>query len=174
MAAPFRLAMIAAIGRNGELGYRNQLLWHVPPDLKNFKALTMSTPLIMGRKTFESLPGILPGRPHIVLSTSMPPQDGVYVSENPDAAIELAQQLRGARPDAPADAWVIGGEQIYRLFLPYVDALYLTRIDAEAECDARFPALDPARWERMERSPFARPEDASWPPATLEVYRRSR
>ena len=138
--------MIVAAGRDGAIGKNGDLIWHISSDLKRFKTLTMGHPVIMGRKTWESLPKKpLPGRLNIVVSRN--PDyiaEGAKVVSTPEGALSLSE---GISP------FIMGGEQIYRAFMPYVTKIYLTEIDAEChEADARleFP-LCPAEWEVEER-----------------------
>lgn len=134
-----RISIIAAMDRNRLIGNRNQLPWHLPADLAHFKRVTMGKPVIMGRKTFESIGRPLPGRTNIVLTGSADFRaDGVLVASSLDQALEYAS---GAD-----EAMVIGGGMIYRLVLPSADRLYLTLVDNAYEGDAWFPDFDPAEW----------------------------
>jgi dihydrofolate reductase len=139
-----RVTLIAAVAANGVIGRDNKLPWRLPEDLKHFKALTMSHPMIMGRKTWESLPGRLPGRPHIV------------VTRNPDYRAEGATVV-GSLPAALAAAgnadevFVIGGAELYAHALGIADRLQLTEIASAFEGDTRFPAVDRAQWREMVR-----------------------
>lgn len=136
-----KICVVAAIGRNRELGYRDKLLWHIPDDLKRFKALTKGHPIIMGRKTFESIFGYLgkplPERTNIVVtrdaSWSYP---GVVVCSSLDEAIERASALDSE------EVHIGGGAQIYEQVLPRVDRLYLTVIDDTKEADTFFPSYE--------------------------------
>ena len=136
------ISLIAAIGKNGELGKDNRLLWKLDGDLAFFKRMTMGKPVIMGRKTFESLTGTLPGRTNIVLTRNPAfSAPDVLTAADPQAALSLCG-------DAP-EVFVIGGEQIYALFLPLANAIYLTETDAaEPTADAWFPAFDRSQYER--------------------------
>ena len=127
------IILIAAVGENGEMGHNNELLWHLPGDLPRFKEMTMGSPIIMGRKTFDSIGRALPGRLNIVLTANTDwSADGVTVASSLDAAIELA--------DAQSDkAFVIGGGQIYKLFLPYATALEITEVYDAPVADTYFP-----------------------------------
>ncbi len=128
------LAMMAAVGPNLELGSGGDLIWHISADLKNFKAVTTGHPVIMGRKTWESLPKRpLPGRLNIVVSRSDVKIDGAKVVNTPEEAIAACQ--------GEAAPFIIGGEQIYRLFMPLATRLYITHVDAPTskEADAWFP-----------------------------------
>ena len=136
------LSMIAAIGRNNELGKNNDLIWHLDGDLPFFKKVTMGKPVIMGRTTFYSLPGALPGRRNIVLT--FPPlfeAPGITTVLSPEEALALVQDEE--------EAFIIGGASIYRLFLPLADRLYLTEAEAEdADADVYFPDFDKSEWTR--------------------------
>ena len=128
------ISMIAAVGKNLELGKNNDLIWHFKEDMKFFKETTMGHPVIMGRKTFESLPKALPGRKNIVISANPEYKaDGAEVVTSVEEAIKLAET-------EDTDAFVIGGGRIYNEFLPYADNLYLTEINAECpDADTYFP-----------------------------------
>ena len=128
------ISMIAAVGKNLELGKNNDLIWHFKEDMKFFKKTTMGHPVIMGRKTFESLPKALPGRKNIVISANPEYKaDGAEVVTSVEEAIKLAET-------EDTDAFVIGGVRIYAEFLPYADNLYLTEINAECpDADTYFP-----------------------------------
>ncbi len=128
------ISMIAAVGKNLELGKNNDLIWHFKEDMKFFKETTMGHPVIMGRKTFESLPKALPGRKNIVISANPEYKaDGAEVVTSVEEAIKLAET-------EDIDAFVIGGGRIYTEFLPYADNLYLTEINAECpDADTYFP-----------------------------------
>ena len=123
--------IIAAIGKNGELGLNNQLLWHLKEDMKYFKETTMGYIVVMGRKTFESIGKPLPNRENIVLSRSNLNINGVKIVNDPYKILEYNEKV-----------FIIGGESIYRFFLPYADNLYLTEIDEEKNADAFFPEFD--------------------------------
>lgn len=151
-----RLSLIAAIDRRRAIGYENKLLFWLPNDLKRFKALTTGHTILMGRKTFESLPkGALPNRRNVVLSSS--------TSLSLPSA-EVFHSLEEALASCQADehVYIIGGESLYRQALPLADELCLTEIDAEAPAaDAWFPPIDPAAWH--EKSRDARPADEKHP-----------
>jgi dihydrofolate reductase len=129
-----RVSAIAAIGRNRELGRGNDLLWRIPEDLKRVKALTMGHPLIMGRKTYESIGRPLPGRTIIVVSRSGSDIPGCIVKSSVEEAIAYARSIE------TGEIFIFGGAQIYAAALPYTDRLYLTLIEAEApDADVFFP-----------------------------------
>ena len=134
--------MIAAIGKNNELGKNNDLIWHLDGDLPFFKKVTMGKPVIKGRNTYLSLPKALPGRQNIVLT--FPPlfeAPGVTAVLTPEEALALVQ-------DAD-EAFIIGGASVYKLFLPMADRLYLTEAEAEDDtADVYFPDFDKSEWTR--------------------------
>ncbi|WP_347331515.1 dihydrofolate reductase [Marinimicrobium locisalis] len=139
-----KVSLIVAAARNGVIGRNNELPWRLPEDLKYFKSVTMGKPVIMGRKTHESIGRPLPGRLNIVISRR--PQ----TSESPNLrwvdSIEAALALvRQEQPDL-AEVIIMGGEEIYRQSLPLADRVYLTRVEANVEGDAFFPALDETHW----------------------------
>ncbi|MGB1807719.1 MAG: dihydrofolate reductase [Porticoccaceae bacterium] len=143
-----KLSLIVAVSRNGVIGIDNQLPWHLPEDLKYFKSVTMGKPLIMGRKTYDSIGRPLPGRTNIVVTRDPSWQaPGVDVAQSLEVALQLGQSACEA---AGADEiMVIGGEQIYRMTLPAADRLYLTQVDAEVEGDAFFPEVDFSQWQQI-------------------------
>ena len=135
------ITLIVARADNGIIGKDGTLPWHLPADLKRFKALTMGKPMIMGRKTFESLPGILPGRQHIVLTRT----------DWTAQAADIAHDVEGALALAGNEAFVIGGAEILALFEPHADAFELTEVHHDAKGDTRMPAPDPAIWAETAR-----------------------
>ena len=139
------LSMIAGMAHNRVIGKDNQLPWHLPADLGWFKRTTMGKPIIMGRKTHESIGKPLPGRQNIIISTNTDLQlAGCDVVNSPEAAIELVSN--------EPEIMVIGGALIYELFLPHVDRLYLTQVDAEVDGDAFFPDYEAvAEWQTVFR-----------------------
>ena len=159
------ISFVVAVSRNGVIGREGGLPWHISSDLKRFKEITMGKPVVMGRKTWESLPRKpLPGRRNIVITQQKDYRaEGADVVASPEAALLLV-------PDAPEVA-VIGGGEIYRLFWPLVDRLYLTEVDLEVEGDTHFPAVDPAEWREIARElhPKGEKDTASF---TLRVLDR--
>ena len=141
-----KLSIIVGRARNGVIGRDGDLPWRLPADLAQFKRRTMGHHLIMGRNTFVSLPGILPGRPHIVLS-----RDAAYRPEGVTVCRSLADAVGLARSAGDDEAFVIGGGAVYREALATADRVYLTRVDAEVEGDVTFDDLDAAQWVEVER-----------------------
>lgn len=164
------VAMIAALARNRVIGVDNRLPWYLPEDLRFFKRMTQAKPLVMGRKTFESIGRPLPGRLNIVVTRDPGfHHEGVRVCHDLDAALALAD--RQATIDAAEEIMVMGGAQIYAQALPLASHLYLTEVDIEVEGDARFPALDMAEWEEVQRVPG---EPAEGQPSYSFVHYRRR
>lgn len=159
------ISFVVAVSRNGVIGREGGLPWHISSDLKRFKEITMGKPVVMGRKTWESLPKKpLPGRRNIVI-TRQPgfAPAGAEVAATPEEALRLAG-------DVPEVA-VIGGGEIYRLFWPLVDRLYLTEVDLEVAGDTHFPAVSPADWREVGREvhPKGEKDSASF---TLRILDR--
>ena len=137
--------LVAAIGENGEMGLSNDLLWHLPGDLPRFKEMTMGSPIIMGRKTFDSIGRALPGRLNIVLSGNQNWQhDGVETVSSIDGALELASQQHDK-------VFVIGGGQIYKLFLSYATRLEITEVFDAPVADTYFPNFSSLEFKEVER-----------------------
>lgn len=135
-----RIAMIAAMANNRVIGKDNQMPWHLPADLKHFKKVTLGKPVIMGRKTYQSIGKALPGRRNIVISR----QSGA-LSTDADWVQSIEQALALVQQDA--EVMIIGGAEIYRQVLPIADRLYITDIDLAVEGDAFFPDYQAAgRW----------------------------
>ena len=144
------LSVIVAAAENGVIGRNNALPWHLPEDLQHFKRLTMGKPILMGRKTFESIGRPLPGRTNIVISRQPGYQpDGVKTVDSLSAALELAESI--ALIDGTDELMVIGGAQIYEEALPLAGRLYLTRVHAEIEGDAVLPEIDWQGWREVAR-----------------------
>jgi len=138
------VTLIVAVSDNGVMGRDNALPWHLPDDLKRFKRLTMGKPVIMGRKTFESIGKPLPGRLNIVVTRDTNYlHEGVQVVHGVDEALEAAA-------DAP-EAMVIGGAELFRLFLPQAGRIHLTRVHGTVDGDVMWPALDIRQWDVIER-----------------------
>jgi len=137
------ISLIVARAENGVIGREGKLPWHLPADLRRFKELTMGTPMVMGRKTFESLPGLLPGRAHIVLT-----RDPNWSAEGAEVARDVAGAI--ALGEAPRLS-VIGGAEIFQLFLPLADRIELTEVHARPAGDTVLPAFDPADWREASR-----------------------
>ena len=145
--------MIVAQAQNRVIGRQNKLPWYLPGDLKYFKQVTMGKPVIMGRKTYESIGKPLPGRLNIVITRDVAYQlDSAKVVNSLADAIELADSQ--AYIDGAEEAMVIGGEQIYAQALPLIERLYVTQVHAEVEGDAFFPELVLSEWAELGREDF--------------------
>lgn len=135
------LTIIAAAAENNALGKDNDLLWHLPIDFKRFKKLTMNHCIIMGRKTFESLPGLLPKRKHIVITRNKAYKaEGCIVVSSLEKAIEIAKE-------EDENPFIIGGGQIYKQSLPIANCIELTRVHQSFDADTFFPEIDMNIWE---------------------------
>ncbi|NKQ09577.1 dihydrofolate reductase [Pseudomonas sp. SST3] len=166
---PFPLAMIAALAENRVIGLDNQMPWHLPADLKHFKAMTLGKPIIMGRKTWDSLGRPLPGRLNLVVSRQPDLRlDGAEAFTSLDAALVRAEQW--AREQGVDELMLIGGAQLYGQALSQAQRLYLTRIESDPEGDAFFPAFDEAEWQRTDCQ--AHPAQGEAPAYRFETWQR--
>ncbi len=164
------VSLVVAMAENRVIGRDGGLPWHIPGDLKLFKKTTMGKPIVMGRKTWESLGRPLPGRPNIVITRDRNYRaEGAHVADGLQAALALAEEL--ARQSAVDEIMVIGGAEIYRLALPIADRLYLTEVSLCPQGDAWFPEFDLQEWRQTCRSDFA--EDNGAPAYTLVIYDRN-
>lgn len=146
------LTMIAAAGHNNALGKNNDLIWHISDDLKRFKRLTSGHAIIMGRKTFESMPKALPNRKNIVLTKKKNYQpEGAIVVHSLEAAMALVK-------DDP-QPFIIGGGEIYRLFIPLCDRIELTRVHESFDADVYFPDIDTKSWKEVAREDISATND---------------
>ncbi|RPE75481.1 dihydrofolate reductase [Vulcaniibacterium tengchongense] len=145
------LSLIAALDRRRAIGRGNELPWRLPDDLKRFKALTLGKPVLMGRRTAESLGRVLPGRLNLVLTRS-----GRAPFEGMRAVASLDEASRIAADEAAPELCVIGGGEVYALCLPHAARMHLTHVDAAVEgADAFFPAFDPRQWRAVAREAHA-------------------
>ncbi len=148
------IAIVAALARNGVIGRGNRLPWHLPADLAHFKRLTLDHVIVMGRRTWESLPGPLPRRRHLVLSRS---GEDLGTGCERVGSVEAAMAAAG---DA-SELMVVGGAEVYGLFLPLAQRMYLTQVEADVEGDVRFPAWDRDAWRLVDEA--VRPRDEANP-----------
>lgn len=170
MTTRLPLCLIAALAENRVIGRENQLPWHLPADLKHFKAKTLGKPIIMGRKTWDSLGRPLPGRLNLVVSRQAGLQlEGAEVFATVEAARERAEVW--AREQGVDEVMLIGGAQLYEQALPIADRLYLTRVALQPEGDAWFPAFDESHWQRVERDD--QPVIEAAPAHSFETWIRS-
>ena len=159
------VSVIAAVARNRVIGIDNRLPWHLPDDLRRFRTLTWGKPIVMGRRTHESIGRPLPGRRNIVITRRRRVMDGCERAGSFQDALALTAQ-------AP-ETVVIGGARCYREALPLAQRLYLTRIDADFEGDAWFPEWNPAGWVERERERVAPGETAPFGYEFLVLERQS-
>jgi dihydrofolate reductase len=141
-----KLSLIAALDRQNGIGHDNQLPWQLPDDLKRFKALTVGKPILMGRRTAESLGRALPGRRNLVLT-----RNGQVPFEGMQAVGSVEQALQQARADGADELCVIGGGQIYALVMAQATDLHLTWVDTTVAADTHFPPVDPTQWVEVAR-----------------------
>jgi dihydrofolate reductase len=161
------LSTIVAASENNVIGKDNQLLWHLPDDLKHFKRTTKGHHVIAGRKTFESQGKPLPHRTNIIVTRNPDYRaEGCIVVNSLDRALELAQ--------ADDEPFIIGGEQIYRMALPLVERIYLTRVHAEFEGDTFFPELDMDQWKEISRDYYSKDERNEYPFSIIILDRINR
>ncbi|WP_232630070.1 dihydrofolate reductase [Methylobacterium sp. Leaf118] len=153
--APPRIALIAAVARNGVIGRDNGLIWHLRSDLKRFKALTMGKPMLMGRRTFDSIGRPLPGRRSLVLT-----RDRSRVIPGAETVHDWGAALAAAGTE---ELMVVGGAEIYALALPFADRLHLTEVAASPEGDVRFPDFDRSAFRETARESHPAGEHDAFP-----------
>lgn len=158
------LALIAAVARNGVIGRDNAMPWHLPADLAHFKRTTLGRPVIMGRKTFESIGKPLPGRRNIVVT-----RNPAWQAPGTESAASLADAL--ARCDGE-DIFVIGGATLYREALPLAARIHLTEIDADIAGDTHFPALSGGDWREISRAHHPKDERNPYDLSFIVLERR--
>ena len=158
------ISIIAAIGRNRELGKDNSLLWSLPADMKFFRSTTKGKSILMGRKTFESIGRPLPDRQNIVITRNPDYRaDGVEIANSLNQALQIAKS---------EEVFIIGGAEIYDLALPKADKLYLTQIDADfKEADTFFPEIDLSHWQESSRKFYEKDEENIYK-MTFTVYEK--
>ena len=159
------VSIIVAVAKNGIIGKENDLPWCLSEDLKHFKRTTLGKPVIMGRKTYESVGKPLPGRRNIVVSRNPSYEvEGCEVAHSIEEAVEMAA--------AADEVMVLGGGRLYADALPITDRIYLTRVDAEVEGDTRFPDLDMGEWQEVDRWTHPADEKNDFPCTFLILERR--
>lgn len=141
-----KITLIAAMDKNNGIGFQNKLPWQIPEDLQHFKRTTSGKPILMGRKTYDSIGRPLPNRHNIVLT-----RDFGWSRATVTTLPSVADVLNYTRTFPLTELFVIGGEEIYKQFLQQADRLILTEIDAEFNCDAFFPRVDPNLWTEVSR-----------------------
>lgn len=157
MTGKITTSIIVAAAKNGVIGVENGLPWHLKSDLQNFKAITTGKPIIMGRKTFQSLPKLLPKRQHIVIT-----RDSGFIADKVLIYSEITRAIASAKAIALAngqdEVCIIGGGEIYRQALEYTDKIYLSSVDAEPQGDTYFPKLG-KDWQEQSRQSFKKSEN---------------
>lgn len=143
-----KISMIVAYGKNWEIGFNNQMLWHISEDFKNFKQITSGHHILMGRKTFESIGKPLPNRTSLVLSNSGFEHEGVHTFNDVQEAFNFA------RESGEEELFIIGGANIYKTLFPYVDKMYLSEVDFEGEADAFLNPIDFSTWDLIEQKEY--------------------
>ncbi len=169
---PLEISFVVAIAENGVIGHEGDLPWKLSSDLKRFKALTLGKPVIMGRKTYQSIGKPLPGRENIVVTRDTGfAAEGVHVVRSIDAALELGERL--ARRDGGHEVAVIGGGEIYAQTLDRATVLHVTHVERALDGDTRFPPIDPALWQSGDEEHIPEgPKDIY--PTRFVTYRRRR
>jgi dihydrofolate reductase len=152
------IAIVVAVAKNGVIGADNRLLWRLKTDLRHFRELTIGKPVVMGRKTFESIGRPLPGRDNIVVTRDHGfSAEGVHVVHGLDEALALGRKLAEAR--GTPDVMIAGGGEIYRQAMALADRLHVTEVDLSPEGDALFPRIDPKLWRETSREAHPRGPD---------------
>ncbi len=144
-----KISMIVAHGPNFEIGLKNKLLWHIKEDLQHFKKMTTGKIIVMGRKTYESIGKPLPNRTNIVLTRDKTFSPlGVTVIHDPEMLFDFVLNLE--KDDEELEVVICGGEEIYKIYLPYVHTLYRTLVDYDGPADAFFPKIEESEWTTLE------------------------
>ncbi len=158
------VSIIVATDNKGGIGKDNQLLWHLPNDLKRFKFLTNNHTIVMGRKTFESIGRALPNRKNVIVSRNID-----LIIENCEVYHSLESAMNA---HALEDVFIIGGAEIYKQALTLADKIYLTKVDTELEADAYFPSINEAEWELVKFEKQEKDEKHLYEYAYLDYVRR--
>lgn len=162
------VSIIVAKADNDVIGKDNELIWHMPADLKHFKNTTMGHYIIMGRKTFESQKKPLPGRTSIVITRNKD-----YKAEGCIIVYSLSDALKIAEENKQEEVFILGGAEIYKIALPYTDKIYLTEIKSTFEGDTYFPHFELDEWEEIKREEFSADEKNPYPYIFLELIRKN-
>lgn len=170
------LSSIVAIAKNNVIGKNNTLIWHIPEDLKHFKRTTLGKPIIMGRKSFESIGKPLPGRTNIIISRSYKPSENnedtiLQHAPSIESAIDLAKSI--AERDGQNEVFITGGGQIYTETLPYIERLYITILDRDYEGDTFFPEINWDEWTIKEKREHPAEIEKNRPSCTFYTLERN-
>ena len=170
-----KIAMIAAMAKNRIIGADNDMPWHLPADLKHFKAITLGKAVIMGRKTYESIGRALPGRPNIVITSNEDYSlSDATVVDSPESAFEVAKVLSNKSGEND-EVMIIGGGTIYQSFLDKADTLYLTHIDLTVDGDTKFPDYESnASWTEISREEHDTDEKNAHPYTFVTLVRNQQ
>ena len=168
-----RISIIVALADNGVIGRAQQLPWHLPDDLRRFKALTMGKPMLMGRRTFESIGRPLPGRANLVLSRAPLAATGAATAA-PATTLERVASIDEAlrRCAGAEELCVIGGADVFSALLPRATDLHLTRVHGTIDGDVHFPAIHEQEWREVSRSEHAADERHAWAMSFIDLVRR--
>ena len=170
------LAIIVAVAQNGIIGGNNQLLWHLPADMKHFKTLTTGHTIVMGRKTYESIGRPLPNRVNVIISRNPDfKADGCTVVATLAEAINPSSLITHYSLSTTSNTiFIIGGAEIYHQALPFTDKIYLTEVKASFEGDTYFPTLNPEEWQEIARNPHTADEKNLYDYDFVELVRVRR
>lgn len=152
------LSIIVAFGKNNVIGKNNSIPWHIPEDLKRFKELTMGKKIIMGRKTFESLPFILPGRKHLILSTD---KNFKVIHKDVEIFNNLDEVINKFK-NGSEEVFIIGGGEIYKKTFKYVEKFYITKVHEEFDGDSFFPKIDFSKYKIVNKSPLCKSKNLTY------------
>ena len=158
------ISIIVAIAENGVIGDKNALLWNIKEDMRRFRTTTMGHPVVMGRKTFESIGRPLPKRTNVVITRGDSEFEGCFVAHSIEEAVKMFS------PDE--EVFIIGGAQIYKQALPLADKLYLTIVHRNYEGDTSFPEIDYSEWREVAREEFERGEEYDGAFTFIDLVRR--
>ena len=159
------ISIIAAMDKNRLIGSDNGLPWHLPADFKHFKEVTLGKPVLMGRKTFDSIGRPLPGRKNIVISRSGFSADGIDVVDSIDSGLELVEDAE--------EVMIIGGANIYEQMISRAEKMYLTFVDADCEGDAWFPEINQLEWDMLDQQNFKADEKNNFNFSVVTYQRKS-
>jgi dihydrofolate reductase len=166
-----KISLVVAIGKNYAIGNNGDLLWHLPKDMKRFKEITWGHYVLMGRKTYESIPEKyrpLPGRPNIVITNSNKKFEGCITAKSLSEAIELAKQ------NGESELMVIGGGKIYEQTLATADKIYLTIVQHDFEADTFFPKIDNTEWKEENKTTIPTDEKHKYAMTFVDLVRKKR
>ncbi|NLS20828.1 dihydrofolate reductase [Rhizobium sp. P40RR-XXII] len=170
MTQPIK-TIVVAVSRNGIIGREGDMPWRLSSDLKRFKAMTLGKPVVMGRKTFQSIGRPLPGRPNIVITRDTGfSVEGIAVVHSLEEGIEAASRL--ARESDVDEICILGGGEIYRQAIGVADRLLITHVEADVEGDTAFPAVDPAIWQAESELAVPAGEKDTYPTRFVSYFRR--